>query len=257
MPSRYEAFGARAIASMSLAALAVGAILGPAAHEHARLAVSGVAVAIAIASVPRGPAEVRSLTLLVAALAVSWEARVLWQLAMAFSLIAALVAGRLVARFRTAGNPLNRGRFSALGVALVGGVTPVALAAWIALARPDLSDVLARYVPPYPLPVLVLGGVAFAFVNAALEEAIWRGFFQTQLSVLFGPWTAIAIQAASFGIQHAHGVPRGAVGVLLAGTWGAMLGALRRRTGGLAAPFVAHVIADSTIACIVLFVIRK
>lgn len=30
-------------------------------------------------------------------------------------------------------------------------------------------------------------------------------------------------EAVSFGLQHAHGFPRGAAGVLLAGTWALML----------------------------------
>ena len=53
-------------------------------------------------------------------------------------------------------------------------------------------------------------------------------------------------------MQHLWGVPRGAVGVLLAGVWAVMLGLLRRRAGGILAPFMAHVVADATIAVIIL-----
>ena len=56
------------------------------------------------------------------------------------------------------------------------------------------------------------------------------------------------LQATSFGVARAHGFPRGVTGVLLAGVWGYLLGLLRQRTGGLLAPVLAHVVADGTIA---------
>lgn len=135
--------------------------------------------------------------------------------------------------------------------AVVGGVTPLALVGWLRLAHPDLSDVRAL-VPAAPFALLVAGGAAFALVNAALEEAIWRGLLQSALTRTFGTRWAVALQAISFGLQHAHGIPRGVMGIVLAGAWALMLGALRSRSGGLLAPTVAHVVADATIAVIVL-----
>jgi uncharacterized protein len=111
--------------------------------------------------------------------------------------------------------------------------------------------VTRRYVPDMPLAVLVVGGLLFVVANAALEELIYRGVFQDGLERLMGPGAAIAIQAASFGILHAHGVPRGPAGAVLAGVWAVMLGMLRRRAGGLLAPFLAHAVADATIAVII------
>jgi membrane protease YdiL (CAAX protease family) len=244
------------LALASLGALAGAAILGPEASFRALIGVAALALLLAVVSAVRGPAELRSLTLVVACLTALWAGRVLWQLVLAVVVGVALLVARAVPSFRVEPNPLALGRFSAFGVILVGGVTPVALSAWLVLAHPDLSDVVSRYIPRAPMPVLLLGGVVFAIVNAALEEAIWRGLVQSALTRLTGPAMAIAVQAASFGLQHAHGVPRGVIGVVLAGSWAVMLGVLRERTGGLKAPFVAHVIADSTIACIVLFVIR-
>jgi hypothetical protein len=75
---------------------------------------------------------------------------------------------------------------------------------------------------------------------------------QDRLEPIFGVAAAIALQAASFGIQHYRGVPRGVVGVLLAGSWAAMLGMLRHHARGMLAAIVAHVVADSVIAIIVL-----
>jgi membrane protease YdiL (CAAX protease family) len=104
--------------------------------------------------------------------------------------------------------------------------------------------------------MLLLGAIAFAVLNAWMEELIWRGVFQTTLARVWGVPTAIGLQAVSFGVQHAHGFPRGAMGVVLAGSWAAMLGALRVHTRGLRAPVIAHVVADATIAVTVLVVAK-
>jgi uncharacterized protein len=64
------------------------------------------------------------------------------------------------------------------------------------------------------------------------------------------------LQAGSFGLQHAHGFPRGVIGVALAGSWAVMLGVLRHRSRGLFAPTLAHVVADATIAVLVLTIVR-
>ncbi|MBN9166016.1 MAG: CPBP family intramembrane metalloprotease [Myxococcales bacterium] len=84
----------------------------------------------------------------------------------------------------------------------------------------------------------------------------WRGILQDRLVPLFGVGGAIVLQAASFGLQHAWGFPRGPVGVVLAGGWAVMLGLLRRHSGGLLSPILAHVVADATIAVLVLGCLR-
>ena len=64
--------------------------------------------------------------------------------------------------------------------------------------------------------------------------------------------TAVLVQAAAFGLLHLSGFPGGAVGVGLAAVYGVMLGVLRRRAGGLLAPYVAHVAADLTVFVLLL-----
>jgi hypothetical protein len=56
--------------------------------------------------------------------------------------------------------------------------------------------------------------------------------------------------------MHVHGFPRGVSGVVLAGAWGGMLGKLRQRAGGLLAPVLAHIVADATIASIIILMAR-
>jgi uncharacterized protein len=189
---------------------------------------------------------------MVASLAVATRLPVPWQAAMLLGLLGFVTLGRLAPALRPSPAWRARGSVPLGWTVLVGGITPPALVGWLVLFRPDLRDVVRAYVPDFPVPVLVLGAVAFAFVNATLEELIWRGAIQDRLEPIFGASAAVALQAASFGLQHAWGVPRGVVGVLLVATWGTMLGLLRRHSRGLLAPVLAHAVADATIAVIVL-----
>ncbi len=227
----------------SLAALGGQAVLGFGLPRAAFPAAIATVVAVVAW---RAESAVHPATTLVALLSVAVVGPWPWQISMALALG---VWARLHPKawtWRASWGALSPG-----WTAVVGGVTPVALLGWLALFHPDLSAVRAA-LPAAPLAVLVLGGLGFAVVNAVLEELVFRGVLQSSLEPTFGAAGAILLQAVSFGVEHAHGIPRGPVGVLLAGTWAVMLGVLRRHTGGLLAPVVAHVVADATIAVIVL-----
>ncbi len=237
-----------ALALASLGALAAQALAG---FGSGWVAVpAGVAVVVAaVAALVRS--RVRGAALLVALLALAVLGPWPWQASMALALGGWALLHRLARLDAEGAWPWRWGRLAPGWVAVVGGVTPAALLAWLRLFRPDLSDVRAL-VPAAPLPWLVAGGVLFALVNATLEELVWRGVLQPSLEGPFGIAGAVVVQALSFGIEHAHGIPRGPMGMLLAGSWAVMLGVLRRKTGGLLAPIVAHVVADATIAVIIL-----
>lgn len=175
-----------------------------------------------------------------------------WQVVMAGALVSWRFAQRRLPALRVGPGAFAVGSVPWGWTLLCAGVTPVALGAWVLLARPDLGDVLSVYVPTAPLPVLLVGAVLFALLNATLEELVWRGVLQERLTAQLGPVVAVLVQAASFGVAHTYGVPRGVSGALLAGLWAILLGALRVRSGGLAAPILAHVVADAVIAAIVL-----
>ena len=53
-----------------------------------------------------------------------------------------------------------------------------------------------------------------------------------------------------FGLGHLNGYPPGWTGAVLSGVFGLALGVLRRYSGGLLAPVIAHVSADATIISI-------
>lgn len=172
-----------------------------------------------------------------------------WQLTMALAIGVFL----LVSKVRPGIGPLvlEVGRVPVWGTVGCAAVTPVALIGWFVLFRPDLSNI-ATSIPKVGPVVVILGALGFAVVNALGEELIWRGVIQTRLSELLAPREAIFLQALSFGAQHAHGFPRGIVGIVLAGSWAVGLGLLRHEAKGLAASTLAHIVADATIAGIVI-----
>ena len=135
-------------------------------------------------------------------------------------------------------------------------VTAAALVAWQRLFDGRLPQAYVEAAAGRPLWLLVLGGAGFSLVNAAVEEAIFRGVLQTALERVSGPVVAVVVQAVAFGLLHIVGVPTGIIGALMAGTWGLLLGVMRWRTRGVLAPYLAHVAADATIFCMLLPTLR-
>ena len=134
--------------------------------------------------------------------------------------------------------------------------TAAALLAWQRLFDGRLPPEYVEASAGRPLWLLVVAGAGFSLVNAAVEEAVFRGVLQTALVEVSGPVFAVVVQAVAFGLLHVVGVPHGALGALMAGTWGLLLGVMRWRTQGLLAPYVAHVAADATIFCVLLPTLR-
>jgi hypothetical protein len=107
--------------------------------------------------------------------------------------------------------------------------------------------------------LLAPGAVLFAMLNAAIEEAAYRGILLSALDATLGAGAvSVLVQAIAFGALHLYGgFPRGIVGVFLAFVYGLMLGALRRKAGGLLAPWIAHVLTDIVIFSIVIALARS
>jgi len=117
------------------------------------------------------------------------------------------------------------------------------------LMKPDV-DALAARLPGTLLGSAILAGACFSFVNAALEEVLFRGVLYDALESQWGWQTAVIISSTFFGVLHTAGYPPGSLGAVMAGIYGVLLGGLRRETGGLLWPIVAHVVADATIFAI-------
>lgn len=144
---------------------------------------------------------------------------------------------------------LRFGRLSAAEAGMVLGLVACSATALLIFswsAPPRLGDGARILEGMSPLS-LVTACVVFAAVNGFVEEVLFRGVIQQHLTRVIGSWAAVVTQALAFGILHLNGYPYGPVGVVLAAVYGLLLGALRLRSGGLLAPWVAHACADAVI----------
>lgn len=162
---------------------------------------------------------------------------------------------------RRASSWLRRGAIDGTILALAGGIAAIAAIALLAsytIVKPDIADIVRTFVPDQPLWALAPGAFLFAMLNAAIEEAAYRGVLLSALDATLGAGAvAVLLQAIAFGALHLYGgFPRGVAGVFLAFIYGLMLGALRRRAGGLLAPWIAHVLTDIVIFSIVIALAR-
>ena len=133
----------------------------------------------------------------------------------------------------------------------------VALVSWYLLLHPNIAGIVKAFVPALPLGLLIAGGLIFSMVNAAVEEGAYRGVILHALDTSLGPgFAALLLQALAFGAIHIRGFPRGWLGVGLACIYGLLMGVIRRRAGGMFAPWIAHVFTDVVIAGIVIFLAR-
>jgi membrane protease YdiL (CAAX protease family) len=152
--------------------------------------------------------------------------------------------------------PLRRTAPS-IAVGRIGGA-PLACAVVLALAttsvlvgfhasfRPDVKE-LAAGLPVAAFGNVLLAGVFFSVLNAALEEVIFRGVLWGAIADEWSSGVALVVTAVLFGFGHLHGYPPGPFGAVLAGVYGLALGLLRWWTGGLALALACHVCADATI----------
>jgi membrane protease YdiL (CAAX protease family) len=157
----------------------------------------------------------------------------------------------LVGRGRAAGHRamLRFGRVAAAEAWMVVGLVVLSASVLLVFSRlaPPHLGTGARFLVALTPESLVVVGVAFAAVNAFVEEVLFRGAVLHHLGHVLGSWPAVLVQALAFGMLHLNGYPYGLAGVVLASVYGLLLGALRLRSGGLLAPWIAHVCADAVI----------
>jgi membrane protease YdiL (CAAX protease family) len=113
-------------------------------------------------------------------------------------------------------------------------------------APPQLGPAAAVLASLEPAALAAVG-LAFAMLNAFVEEVLFRGVILHHLTHALGAWLAVLAQALAFGMLHLDGYPYGPVGVALTFAYALLLGALRLRSGGLLAVWIAHVCADVVI----------
>ena len=137
-------------------------------------------------------------------------------------------------------------------------VSSAALVVWALWTAPDLTPVTGFIPAGVGLWALILGGIVFSLVNGFVEEYIYRGIiWEGVAAAVSNPWAVLIIQAAFFGAAHMWGVPNGPIGMGLAFFYGLMTGIVRKYSGGIVMPTVAHVFADLTIFLMLLSAIGR
>lgn len=92
-----------------------------------------------------------------------------------------------------------------------------------------------------------LFGIFSAVANAFVEEFWYRGYFLGLLTRLLRPWQGIALTAVLFGFIHIHGIPSGALGVILAAIYGAALAWWTWKRGSIWQAVSLHFLTDMVI----------
>lgn len=240
-----------------LATLSAGAVLMVVSHPVTAVAGVVVLAVLTVLAWRTGSDEAVDAAVMGALLyaAVAVGVLGLWPVPGVVAVLTAWLLARGSTRARLWRSWLRRGRVTPelpwlLVITVV--VAAVALVAWQRLFAGKLPAAYVEASAGRPLVLLLLAGVTFSLVNAAVEEAIFRGVLQTALERVSGPMVAIVVQAVAFGTLHVLGVPTGMVGAMMAGLWGVLLGVMRWRTGGLLAPYLAHLAADITIFAMLL-----
>jgi membrane protease YdiL (CAAX protease family) len=141
------------------------------------------------------------------------------------------------------------GGWPLVSAAILVVITVSALVSFQAIFRPEVKDLAAK-IPVDWFGNLLLAGVCFSIVNAALEELVFRGILWEVVSDEWNKGTALGVTSLLFGVGHFYGYPPGPIGAVMAGLYGITLGGLRWWTGGLALAFACHISADATIFCI-------
>ncbi|WP_165821015.1 CPBP family intramembrane glutamic endopeptidase [Nocardioides gansuensis] len=238
------------LVALSSLAPVVGSDLG---HGPTRLLLAGLAVLTLYAAVTghRGGTQLGlGLTGTVAACSL-----LPWQLAwwplpglvgVAVYLLARTLTGDQTDTHRTG---IRLGRVSAEEIWMVAGVVLTSASVLLVFSRaaPPRIGAGASFLTTMTPWSLVIAGLAFGLLNALVEELLFRGAVLHHLGNALGKWTAVLVQALAFGMLHLNGYPYGPVGVGLAFVYGLLLGAMRLRSGGLLAPWIAHVLTDLVI----------
>jgi membrane protease YdiL (CAAX protease family) len=225
---------------------------------------AGIAVATGAAAAARAPFAVNAGVL---ALLSGLSPRVpvvgaVWPLNIVTPLVVYAVLAAAARPLRETAGWLRLGRLDRttwLAIATFATVSAVALVIWRFASHTDLTR-FRTFVPAFVLAlptgvliaVLPLGIGLYAALNAAVEEIIWRGVAMQALESAVGRGAlACVLQAIGFGVWHYRGFPSGVVGSALAGIFALMMGILRMRGRGMLAPWIAHVLADTTIFVLV------
>jgi membrane protease YdiL (CAAX protease family) len=143
---------------------------------------------------------------------------------------------------------LRIGRFSprlSIAVAVLAAISIATLVAYVLTLKPDLTQQPLIASHRFGVLSLLLVGICIAALNAAVEEAIYRGIVMNALDAALGPgWWSVILQAVAFGTFHFNSTEPGVAGVVLTAMLGLVLGTLRRVGRGMGPNYLLHVVID-------------
>ncbi len=95
----------------------------------------------------------------------------------------------------------------------------------------------------WPVDVLIVLGLGFAFYVAIMEEIIFRSFIFERAQRAASSTYAVPIQGTFYGLMYYKtGVPSGVEGVVLGSLFGMVLGYLVKKSGSVYLSMMVHVI---------------
>lgn len=172
-----------------------------------------------------------------------------WPLQFLIPVLITLAAGLFLPPMRDVRAGLEAGEVSPLlfrWSIIIGLLSVLVLHGWNSWLNTGRSgDRVFRFETSFPL--VLVSALGFSLINAAVEELYFRGILQ---GILEREWTsyhsAVFVQAIFFGALHFQppSVPFGVSGVILTTILAFALGYLKILGKGLAAPILAHTVAD-------------
>lgn len=257
-PTRRTAAQATAIAAVILASLPVVPLT---ARAHLALIAPFLVIPLGLAAMAAYSRSAAVYRLVLGAdcvmlLVLAFGIRI-WPAPLVLAPLAVWLSSRPLSTPRAALPWLRRGEITALtwyGMLATAVVSGAALIAWAYIVHPKAGPYLET-LQRQSLPVAVAGLIGFGLVNAACEESAYRGLFFSELRFVVPVPVAVIVQAIGFGLIHSSGIPSGPAGMVLAGSYGLALGIIRERSRGMVAPYITHVLADTTIGLLALTVL--
>jgi len=135
----------------------------------------------------------------------------------------------------------------AVGLGLLAAALLVVQAVVVLRDRSRLTAVRGKargLEPLIPLTAAERGAFGFLSLTAGIcEEVLYRGFLLSTLAAVVGPWPAVALSSAVFGLGHVY---QGRTGILKTGLVGLAMALLTVFGGTIWVAALVHAVLDAT-----------
>lgn len=178
--------------------------------------------------------------LISSSLCAAWPLPLLLALAL-YALLAATIPD-----LRLVGDWFRRGRFTPPTLILIIG-SLVLVSIMLILWRPAVASAFAGVRLRLPQHGVALPAIAILFVltSAAADELAFRGVILSSLQETWGAnAVSLLVQAVAFALYYPYTLPHSFTGMSFIFIYGVLLGLIRRRSSGLLAPWITHVLVD-------------